>query len=348
MASRRVPEVEARVTRPSFQFYPGDWRKNANLRRCSPAARGVWVDILCALHDSDTYGILRWPLQDIANAAGASMTHVRELVAKDVLKGCDKGDCQPLVYRPRSGRKEGPPVTLLEPEAGPIWFSSRMVKDEYVRQNAGKATRFAGQDDDGDHTPPGLNGRHGDPPSRSPSRRDGEGGDTSPSHSPSRGQGDGSSSSSSTSVGIPIHDQLSLVSARPSADPPPLVLVGSPSPKPTTPPDCPHQAVLALWAEVLPHLPQHDPEQWRGTRADHLRARWRETGVAKGWTQQQQGLAYLRKLFAFVGQSAFLTGREHDPGKRPFQIELAWLVNPTNWAKVIEGKYHPTTEEETA
>jgi hypothetical protein len=29
------------MKRPAFQFYPSDWRNNANLRRCSPAARGV-------------------------------------------------------------------------------------------------------------------------------------------------------------------------------------------------------------------------------------------------------------------------------------------------------------------
>lgn len=134
------------------------------------------------------------------------------------------------------------------------------------------------------------------------------------------------------------YNQLSLVPARPMAEQPPL-LVGIENPK--TPPDCPHLAVLALWAEVLPAMPQHLPSQWRGTRADHLRARWRETAVEKRWATQEQGLAYLRKLFAYVGQSDFLAGRAPSrDGRRPFVIELEWLVNPTNWAKVHEGKYH--------
>ena len=51
------------MKRPSFQFYVADWRLDQKLRRCSPAARGVWIDILCLLHDSDEqYGVLRWPL----------------------------------------------------------------------------------------------------------------------------------------------------------------------------------------------------------------------------------------------------------------------------------------------
>jgi hypothetical protein len=46
-------------------------------------------------------------------------------------------------------------------------------------------------------------------------------------------------------------------------------------------PDCPHQAVLALWAEVLPAMPQHSPAMWRGTRAKHLQVRWRESTSAR-------------------------------------------------------------------
>lgn len=112
--------------------------------------------------------------------------------------------------------------------------------------------------------------------------------------------------------------------------------------KPKGLPDCPHLAVLLLWAEVLPSMPQHLPSMWRGARADHLRARWRETAAEKGWSDEAQGLAYLRKLFSYVGQSPFLTGKAHqrDPTKRPFIVELEWLVNPTNWAKTLEGKYH--------
>ncbi len=130
------------MKRPAFQFYPGDWQRNANLRRCSPAARGVWVDVMCMLHDSDEYGVLRWPLKDIAQAAGASMAHVRELVEKAVLKGSDKRVDDAYVYTPRSGRKDGEPVILIPTQAGPIWYSSRMVKDEYVRTIRGESSRF--------------------------------------------------------------------------------------------------------------------------------------------------------------------------------------------------------------
>lgn len=107
-------------------------------------------------------------------------------------------------------------------------------------------------------------------------------------------------------------------------------------------PDCPHADILALWAEVLPALPQHLPSQWRGTREQHLKARWRECAVEKGWVSQTEGLEFFRRLFGYVGQSQFLSGRARsaNPSRPAFQAELEWLVAPANWAKTIEGKYH--------
>lgn len=133
--------------------------------------------------------------------------------------------------------------------------------------------------------------------------------------------------------------KLSLASTRPVAEYEPEPEKAIPG-KPALP-DCPHLEILSLWAEVLPALPQHSPSLWNGARASHLRARWRETAAAKGWTTKEQGLAYFRRVFAHVGKSNFLTGRvpNRDPTKRPFLIELEWLVSPGNWAKVLEGKY---------
>jgi len=118
---------------------------------------------------------------------------------------------------------------------------------------------------------------------------------------------------------------------------------GSSASKPQTtykPPDCPHLKVLELWQEVLPALPQHDPEQWIGARADGLRARWRETAVLKQWPNADAGLLHMRRLFTYIGKSTYLTGQTHTPGRRPFIVELEWVVKPLNWAKIIEGKYH--------
>ena len=142
------------MKRPSFQFYPADWKGNANLRRCSRAARGDWADILCVFHDSDEYGLVRWPLADLANASGADMKLVRELVSKGVLKGAESGRVF-FAHTPRHAGKDGEPVTLIDGE-GPIWFSSRMVTDEWRRSVSGGKTRFS-------TTSPDTKPRQGEP-----------------------------------------------------------------------------------------------------------------------------------------------------------------------------------------
>lgn len=171
--------------RPAILFYPADWRSNAKLRRCSPAARGVWMDAICLLHDSDEYGTIRCPLKEIARAIGAAMVHLRELVEKGVLKGSDTHLADAYVYVPRSGRRDGTPVTLISAQPGPIWFSSRMVRDEYIRSVRGAGSRF------GEDAGPSEGSKNAAP--------NGAPNDT-PKLSPKPPLGDGSSSSSSFSL----------------------------------------------------------------------------------------------------------------------------------------------------
>ena len=122
------------MKRPSFQFYPADWQANSNLRRCSFEEKGVWLEVICLLHDQEIYGMIKWPLKDVAQAIGATVSKLKSLADKGVLKGADAGLMVPaLVYQPRSGRKLGAPVVLIPEQVGPLWYSSRMVEDEYKR-----------------------------------------------------------------------------------------------------------------------------------------------------------------------------------------------------------------------
>lgn len=43
---------------PAFQFYPGDWMKDPKVSMLSAASRGVWIDLLCAMHEADRSGEL--------------------------------------------------------------------------------------------------------------------------------------------------------------------------------------------------------------------------------------------------------------------------------------------------
>jgi hypothetical protein len=97
-------------------------------------------------------------------------------------------------------------------------------------------------------------------------------------------------------------------------------------------------------------MPQHNPDMWDGSRADSLRQRWRETAQRKGWTTQDEGVAYFRKLFAYVGTSEFLIGQKpaREPGGRPFVADLEFVVTASKWRRLHEGKYHNELEEAAA
>lgn len=161
------------MKRPSFQFYPGDWKRNSKLRRCSEAARGAWIDILCLLHDSDEYGVCRWPLDELARASGVPLKFAKELATKDVLKGADTGS-KPYIYTPKHAGKEGDPVVLVDDSEGPCWYCSRFVRDEYIRQKRGQSTQFSSENQPPKPTPNhppkgGIGERQGDGPSSSSS-----------------------------------------------------------------------------------------------------------------------------------------------------------------------------------
>lgn len=105
---------------------------------------------------------------------------------------------------------------------------------------------------------------------------------------------------------------------------------------------CPHREILALWAKLMPELTHHDPDDWKGQRAEDLRLRWRETAARRKWQDRATGLRYLERLFGYCRQSDFLMGNAppRSPGGKAFSLTLAWLVKSKNWVEVIEGKYH--------
>lgn len=104
-------------------------------------------------------------------------------------------------------------------------------------------------------------------------------------------------------------------------------------------PDCPHQDILALWAEILPEAKQPAPNLWAGTaRADALAARWRagfKTQRADGkpfYTTRDEGIDWWRRFFGYIAGNEFLT-----QGHRWFGLD--WVVKKTNFIKILERNY---------
>jgi hypothetical protein len=303
------------MKRPSLQFYPADWRNNAKLRFCSFRERGIWLELMCILHDSDEYGVTRRPLKDLAQAIGCRVADLRALVTNKVLKGADAGErCKPFIYVPRHARQEGKPVTLITEQAGPLWFSSRMITDEYIRSCRGQETRFEPRGEDS-----------GDSPDPSPNHPQGEDLGDSPDHSPNPPPGDGPTTTSSSSL-----NDLSTANA---------VLVDSAAADSLG--DCPHQEIIALYAKHLPELTQ--PRIWDGARAETMRSRWKKlakvNGVSKGYRTTAEGLKFWERYFAYVANSTMLPdGFKRDDGTF-WKPDLPWLIKAENFNKVIEGNY---------
>jgi len=191
------------MKRPSFQFYPADWQANSNLRRCSHEEKGIWLDVLCLLHDQEEYGICRWSLKEIAQAIGTTVSKLKGLINKCVLKGADTGeDIEGLIYTPRSGRKDGTPVTLIAAQKGPLWYSSRMVVDEHKRVLRGE---LGGAPKDSPEQPPKV------APDLSPKGGIGATPKVAPDPSPSRAGASSSSTSTSSPTGIDQNQNHSVL-----------------------------------------------------------------------------------------------------------------------------------------
>jgi hypothetical protein len=238
------------MRRPSFQFYPQDFTGNAKLRRCSWTARGVWIWTLALMHDSDEYGVLRWPLDEIAQALGCQLVTLKELVAKGVLKGSD-GKHDAYVYTPIHARKKGVPVTLLEAGNGPCWYSSRMLDDEHIRQTKGDETRFRSSPDgpkgEAEGAPKGEpKGERISTPSGAPHAATGE------------PQGDGSASASASAlngVQTPHITREPPAPRKPSGDRSPM------NGKNAKPPNGWHRSSAGIMAAgVLMHMPPRKGE----------------------------------------------------------------------------------------
>ncbi|MTD34008.1 replication protein [Paludibacterium denitrificans] len=107
---------------------------------------------------------------------------------------------------------------------------------------------------------------------------------------------------------------------------------------------CPHAQLIDLYHEELPTCRQ--VREWNDARKSLMRARWNEKLAAGKYHDLQTGLAYWRRFFAYVNQSDFLTGRsEPGNGRKVFVADLEWIIRPTNFAKIVEGKYHEEAGE---
>jgi len=71
---------------PSFQFYPADWLKDPRLKRCTRETKGMWIDIICYLHESDTRGKISATVEEWCRLAGCSAEEFSEFLTENKQK----------------------------------------------------------------------------------------------------------------------------------------------------------------------------------------------------------------------------------------------------------------------
>jgi uncharacterized protein YdaU (DUF1376 family) len=100
-------------------------------------------------------------------------------------------------------------------------------------------------------------------------------------------------------------------------------------------PDCPHAEIVELYHECCPTLARVmvlSPK-----RQALMRSRWREVWADLKW-DRAGGVVWFREFFESVNRSDFLTGRAKSD--RQWQADLEWLMLPSNFVKVAEGRYN--------
>jgi len=128
------------MKRPAFQFYPGDWQHDAALRSCSVAARGLWIEMMCVMHQADPYGTLtlngdKIDLLQLARMVGATAKEVTRWLGELETAGAFSRDDDGHIY------------------------SRRMVRDERVRNARADGGKNGGHHGDKGGVYGGLGGR---------------------------------------------------------------------------------------------------------------------------------------------------------------------------------------------
>lgn len=66
---------------PYLDLYTGDWLKDPSLSLCEPATRGIWIDLLCAMHERDRCGVITGTPDQLARISRCSAVDFVQAVA---------------------------------------------------------------------------------------------------------------------------------------------------------------------------------------------------------------------------------------------------------------------------
>ena len=91
---------------PWFKFYPSDWSGDRKLHMCSVAARGLWIELMCVMHEAEPYGFLITDGKPVTNRqiaalVGLPLTDAGKLLAELESAGVYSRDENGVIYSRR-------------------------------------------------------------------------------------------------------------------------------------------------------------------------------------------------------------------------------------------------------
>lgn len=121
-----APSPELPPKWPAFHFYVGDWKKDPAVRACGLAARGLWFEMLCLMHEAPDRGHLMLvtgrpiAVDQLARMVGSTPSEVTDLLA------------------------ELEQVGVFSRTPAGVIYSRRMVRDEKKRRRCSDAGKLGG------------------------------------------------------------------------------------------------------------------------------------------------------------------------------------------------------------
>lgn len=112
---------------PAIQFYPGDWRRDPGVQSLDFHDRGVWFELICIMHESQSRGKL------LLNGAPMPDSAVARLL------GCSEAE-----WKQTRSRLEAHGVASICPDTGAL-INRRMVRDEDLRRRKAEAGAKGGK-----------------------------------------------------------------------------------------------------------------------------------------------------------------------------------------------------------
>lgn len=135
---------------PWIKFYPRDWRGDQALRVVSLPARGLWIEILCIMHEATPYGHLLVGGEPVSDAALARLV------------GSTVEEVQALLVELRA-------AGVFRQTRGGVIYSKRLTED-FKRHKAGKTAKLEALEKTGKNARPSRGATRG-PTTQKPEAR---------------------------------------------------------------------------------------------------------------------------------------------------------------------------------